>query len=330
MYKSKSLFRATLFLLPLWLIGAANAVGNNSNFTCRKDTHTFVPASYEFKNNKISVDAPIGDNVLLSPIVKIKINGQGPFIFLFDTGFSRTMISNELAQKLNLRKHDTESVRTRTPAQVVQTFQHIYLIDKIEIGGLTIKNYGVASSSGFEDDIQDLKRMKVDGVLSANAFYGLLLTLDYQNEKIHLEEGSLLPEQKGVIDYADASDVPLINAEIKFDKLNKVVAQDFIIDTGFPSYFFVNACHIPEMLKFTGRENLIAYDYLGSEQKKYFAQLYGNIILSKDYSIQSPYITFGPVNCQLKKPVGLVGRTFFEKYKVTIDQVNSLIKLQKY
>lgn len=317
-------------VLPVILIcGHGHAIEQDLKLTHRADTQTFIPASHEIQS-KLSIDAPIGDNVLLSPIIKLKINGQGPFIFLFDTGFSRSMISNELAQKLNLRKLDTEKVRAHTPAQVVQTFQHIYLIDKIEIGDLVIKEYGMVASSGFEDEVQDLKKLRVDGVLSANAFYGLLLTLDYQKEKIYLERGNLLHEQKGVIEYASKSDVPLVKVNIKFDKLNKIVEQNFILDTGFPSYFFVNACKIPEMLKFTGRESLIAYDYLGFEQKKYFAQLYGKIIFSNNDEINSPHITFGPVNCELKNPVGLIGRTFFEKNKVTIDQVNGLVKIEKY
>lgn len=302
---------------------------SKATFTYRSDTKTLIPASHEIKDT-ISVNAPIGDNGLMSPIIKIKINGHGPYNFLFDTGFSRSMISNALAEKLKLRKIDTEKVIATTPTQVVNTFQHRYLIDKLQVGDAIIKDYGMVSSSGFEDDVQDLKRLKVDGVLSANAFYGLLLTLDYKHEKIHIQNGDLLQESQETIPYAHTSDVPVINVKLKFNKLKKDVDQTVIIDSGFGAYFFINACNIPEMLQFRGRENLIAYDYLGYEQTKYFAQMYGDIVISDKHTINSPYITFGKVNCELDDPHGLIGRTFFEKYKVTIDQKNSLVKLTKY
>lgn len=320
-----------LALLPVALGSSYAHAASDIKFTYRDNSKTFIPESHELKNqSKVIIHAPVGDNVLLSPIVKIKINGQGPFIFLFDTGFSQSMISNTLAEKLKLNKEGTEAVTAHTPSQVVNTFQHTYLVNNIEIGDLVIHNYGMVSSSGFEDEVQDLKALKVDGVLSANAFYGLLLTLDYQKEKIYIKNGDLLQETNGVITYSKSSDVPLVQAQIKFNKLKKSVYQNFILDTGFSSYFFINTCKIPEMLNFTGKENLLSYDYLGFEQKKYFAQLYGDIVFDNNQAISSPYITFGPVNCQLTNSVGLIGRTFFEKNKVMIDQANALIKIEPY
>lgn len=328
---SQHIIKQTI-LLSVFFCGQAWADVGETKFTYRQDTQTFVPAFHEIKHNKhkVTIDAPVGDNGLLSPLIKLKINGHGPFIFMFDTGFSRSMISSALAKKLNLHHADTEKVRAVTPTQVVDTFQHVYLVDKIEVGDVVIRHYGMFASSGFEDDIQDLQKLKVDGVLSANAFYGLLLTLDYKKEKIHLEKSNLLQESKEHIHHLEKRDVPVIKAKIKFSKLKKEVEQDFLLDTGFGSYFFVNACNIPEMLKFKGQENLLSYDYLGFEQKKYFAQLFGEIALSNDYTIKSPFITFGPVNCELNNPLGLMGRTFFEKNQVTLDQVNGLAKIKKY
>ncbi len=317
------------FLISVFFCGTVFADINEPKFTYRKDTETYIPASHELKH-KATIDAPIGDNGLLSPIIKLKINGHGPYNFMFDTGFSQSMISAALAKKLNLPQAETEKVRSITPSQVVDTFQHIYLVDKIEVGDVVIRHYGVFASSGFEDEVQDLKKLKVDGVLSANAFYGLLLTLDYKNEKIYLERGNLLHSPQNELLHLEKRDVPVIKAKIKFNKLNKLVEQNFILDTGFGSYFYVNSCNIPEMLKFKGRENLLSYDYLGFENKKYFAQLFGDVILSNSILIKSPHITFGPVNCELGDPYGLIGRTFFEKNRVTFDQVNGLVKINRY
>ena len=84
------------------------------------------------------------------------------------------------------------------------------------------------------------------------------------------------------------------------------------------------------MTKFKGKENLIAYDFQGNKDTEYFAQLFGKIELLPNYAIKSPYITFARSNCQLKKREGLLCRKFFEDHKVTVDLVNSLIKLKRY
>src|SRR5438270_4360803 len=36
------------------------------------------------------------------PVIEVKVNGKGPFRFIFDTGAAGSVISNELAHELNL------------------------------------------------------------------------------------------------------------------------------------------------------------------------------------------------------------------------------------
>lgn len=298
-------------------------------FKHREDTKTIVPAEIVIEKPS-AITAHIGDNGLQSPILKLKINGQGPFLFLFDTGFSQSMISKRLAEKLNLPIVDSKSIKSITPNQVVDKFQHVYHVSSMNISDIVIKNYGMAGSSNFEDDAEFFEKQHIDGVLSANAFYPLMITIDYKKEKLYLEKGALNKDQIDTIPYAKVSDVPNINVKITFDKLEKKVSQNFILDTGFGSYFFVNSCNIPEMLNFTGKEDLLRYDYLGYENTKSFAKLFGNIEVTENHIIKSPYITFGTVNCELDNPFGLIGRKFFEAHKVIIDQKNSLVRIHHH
>jgi predicted aspartyl protease len=324
------LCRLFFCLLTAFFSGFLFAKETNHPITYRSDTRTFIPAYFELNTDKVLLDAPIGDVILQSPLIKLKMNGRGPFVFMFDTGFSTTTISQELAKTLNLHKVGKQKIKSTTPTQVVEVFQNIYVANTIEIGGVMIRDYAIVSNYNSGSEEQDFKKLKVDGVLSANAFYGLLFTLDYQNEKIHLERGDLLNKKGSLLSYAMVSDVPIIKAKIKFKNINKEVEQRFILDTGSGTYFFVNACQIPEMLNFKEKEKLISYDYLHHELKNYFVKLNGKISLSNEHEVNSPYITFGQTNCQLENPVGLIGRTFFEKNKVTIDQVNGLVKIEKY
>lgn len=280
---------------------------------------------------KVSVDAIIGDVVVLSPFINIKINGKGPYHFIFDTGWSQSVISHRVAKALDLPIVDSFKRRAVTPNQVVEMFHDRHLIKELQIGQLTLKNYGIDASSAFEDEaemFQDMDR-RVDGILGPNAFYGLLFQIDYKNEKVHFFKGDLDPNDPQVIPYDQNDSVPNIKVTLEFEKLKKNVAQQFIIDTGNAFYINVNSCDIPAMQEFTGKEPLGSSDFAGNSQTSHFAKLYGNVRFSSHYEIKNPYITFSQRNCDVH-PVGLLGRKFFEKHLVTVDHDSRLVKIEPY
>ncbi len=291
--------------------------------------HIYIPSTIEIQN-KGEIDAPVGDYMLQSPIISVKINGQGPYNFMFDSGFSQSMISKALAKKLNLPVTEAKDVIAITSNQVVNIFQTTYFAKNIQVGDVSMQDYNLIVSSSFENEVEIFKNMRIDGVLSANAFYPKLITIDYKIEKLTISDGRLNRGDDGVSLAAIKSTTPTLRAKLYFTKLRKTVYQNLTVDTGCYSHIFINACDIPEMVDFTGRENLIAYDYQGNKDTEYFAQLFGKIEFLPDYAIKSPYITFARTNCQLKKREGLLCRKFFENHKVTVDLVNNLIKLKRH
>lgn len=278
--------------------------------------------------DRVSIPAIVGDVNVQSPILKIKINGQGPFLFMFDTGFSKTMISKSLAQKLKLPITKTHLTKATTPNQVVAVFHHAHLIQNIEIGDVNIKDYEVFSSSAYEDDDQFYKNANIDGVLSASVFNGMLVTIDYKHENIHLVKGALNSKENDVIATRKDIPVPVIQGKIIFDKLKKEEKQYFMLDTGDSAYIYVNMCNIPEMKKFTNQETILNYDFYQKPFRTSLAELYGDIIFSKSVIEKNPYITFSAVNCD--QSMGRLGRKFFEKHEVTLDRVNNLVKIKRY
>lgn len=292
-----------------------------------------VPANVN-ANGKVVIDAPIGTSPA-APILKTYINGHGPFFFMFDSGWAGAMISKQVAKQLKLPLAGVVNTIKHTPSQVVEVFEHLYHIDEIKIGGVTLTDYAVNASSGFEDEVNMFSRrgvvneVGIDGVLGLNSFFGLMVTIDYKNEKLTFESGSLKEEDKDTIHYGKALQIPNINLTIYFERLKKQVEQIFLVDTGFDAYIKVNSCKIPEMHRFTGREGILSYDYTGHETNQYFAQLYGNIEILPHYRIKSPYIIFASTNCNIE-PKGLLGRTFFEKNLVIIDHDDQLVKIKKF
>lgn len=291
--------------------------------------NVYVPGAIQIEKNGI-IAAPVGDYRLQSPIIKVKINGKGPFNFMFDSGFSQSMISHSLAKKLKLPENGKKKINAVTPNQMVKVYQTSYYAEKVQISDITLNDYNFIVTSNFEDEVDDFKDLRIDGVLSANAFYPMLISIDYKSEKLQVHEGALEKGQKHVNPYPLKRRIPTLRVKIIFDKLKREIEQDMTVDTGCYAYIYVNACDIPEMTKFKGKENLLKYDYQGTQNNEYFAQLYGKIQPIPDYSIKSPYITFSRSNCKIKNTHGLLCRKFFEKHKVTVDLVNYLVKVQPY
>lgn len=291
-----------------------------------------IPKNIVFNGEKAVLDAPIGDSLFLSPILTVNINGQGPFFFMLDTGWSSAMISKRLVEKLNLPVVGKEHRLAETPTEVVDVFNQRYMLDKLSIGDVTLEGYTVEASSGFEDDMQIFKKIRgigIDGVLGPSAFYGMLMTIDYKNESFILSKESLETTDKTVLPYAQNAPVPNINLNITFNKLNETVSQQFIVDTGDSSGYHINSCNIPQMANFTDKETLSSYDFTGNRHNTYFAKLFGEIDFYPGMKVASPYITFSKTNCN-NTIQGLLGRLFFEQHLVKVDHQNQLVQILPY
>lgn len=279
-----------------------------------------------FIKDKVVIDAPVGYRIQ-SPVVKVMINDRGPFLFMFDTGFTQTMISKELADSLGLEEVEQRANYVSTPNQVVKVFQSIYHVPKLEIGGLRLEDYAVVANSSFEDDADGLKEMKIQGVLSANAFYPLMYTIDYQNEQIIVEKSRFEKEQPDVYPLKAKGTTPMIEVKFDFDKLNKSITQPFVIDTGSNMYIHFDACQMPEFFDFMDKQQFYQYDIMQTEIASFAAPLYGRVTVTPKIIIESPIINFAKRACQMNEPHGLLGKRFFEQYKVTIDSYKRLIRM---
>src|SRR5690606_29215173 len=109
-------------------------------------------------------------------------------------------------------------------------------VPKLQVGDLVLEDYVMVANSSFEDDVDALRKLKIQGVLSANAFYALMYTIDYKNEKLILEKSKFEKGQEDVYPLIEKTSVPQINVKFEFDKLKKTIVQPFVIDTGCNTY----------------------------------------------------------------------------------------------
>jgi hypothetical protein len=122
----------------------------------------------------------------LMPVIEVKLNGQGPFVFTIDTGAGmQADIDPAVAARLKLAANGR--VLNGDPSgqndRVVDTAR----IDTIAIGGVEFRNVlAVIRPQKITKDYPD-----VDGILGFALFTDYLLTLDYPAMQVRLARGGL-------------------------------------------------------------------------------------------------------------------------------------------
>lgn len=105
------------------------------------------------------------------PMVEVMVNGQGPFLFGFDTGAQGgTRIDSSLVEKLGFKPSGQVQATDgsgRSP-QIAETFK----LDSIAIGNLQFKDV-TAGARNFKNSPRPLK---VDGILGLSVFPECLVT----------------------------------------------------------------------------------------------------------------------------------------------------------
>ena len=142
------------------------------------------------------------------PGLNVRINGQGPFPFVVDTGASHTVIDSSLGAELSLPAAGGGNT-----------------IKQLEIGDVTAYDFLVKAGPllrmpGNEDPPR--------GVLSATAFPGYLLTFDFPRKRITIRSGVLAEADNKTIFSYERGELPSVQV--------RVAGREFKVhlDTGAP------------------------------------------------------------------------------------------------
>lgn len=132
-------------------------------------------------------------------LVEARIDGDGPFTLILDTGAKRTILDDSI-------------YRSR--------------IDKLELGSFCVENVPAARHDMRR--IARSMRRKVHGIVGYTVFRDVLLTVDYPRECVHVHSGRL--------DIGNAGVVPLLDEERPCLCLDLGTQKtDAVIDTGATS-----------------------------------------------------------------------------------------------
>jgi len=248
------------------------------------------------------------------PTVEVMINGQGPFVFGFDSGAQAgPRIDASLVEKLNLKS--TGHVQATDPSRRNVQISETYKVDSIVVGGVRLTDVTVASRN-FQNSPRPLK---VDGILGLNLFADYLVTLDFPAKKLRFDKGEL-PKSDGaeVLDYKNEAGI----AEVELTVGDKKIKAH--LDTGNTIGAFVFPSAFAEKLNFAGERRVVgrARSATGDMEIKQ-VQLKDVIKLGR-HEFPDATIVFPALG-----DIGNVGVKTLGQFVITFDQHNERVRLKR-
>ena len=258
-------------------------------------------------------------------LAETKVNGQGPYRFLVDSGATSTVLSEALIEELKVPVLSNAvascvggSGRTGTKLARIDTFQ----VGDLEITNLPVSSFDNAIFSGL-----------IDGVLSTADLADFLITLDYVDRKILLDPQKGAPAEKANTQHAASVVAPfriLGNLILLPVVVNGRESQSFLFDTGA-----VTSTLSKRQAAFLG----VTEDTPKAKVDLQFAGACGvtQSVLSVPrvnlslVGMTTPFakilaVELKEISKELRTEVsGILGGDFYSKRKVMIDYVNTKI-----
>jgi hypothetical protein len=146
----------------------------------------------------------------LMPVVEARLNGQGPFFFMIDTGAGmQADIDPSVLDRLKLQANGR--VLNGDPSRENDRQVETARIDSVTLGGAEFRNViAVVRPQKITSDYPD-----VDGILGFALFTDYLLTLDYPAMQVRLARGAL-PNANGddILGFELEDRIPVIEVAI--------------------------------------------------------------------------------------------------------------------
>lgn len=242
------------------------------------------------------------------PIVEVKINGEGPYKFIFDTGSGTNVIDQGLAEKLGLKVVGEDALRTQGPTQIMSK--------RMEAETISLEGTGI-SKKGTLNAINLRAMLPVDGILGNTFAEDYLVTLNYPGSKLKLERAALDEGGEGVIPFLSLPRIVNLNIDVA----GKAVEAH--LDTGSPGGFSLPYA-MKDRLRF--KEPLREGDNIRTpvaSYKPWHGELMGDIRVG-DVVFHNPNVVlvegFETAN---------IGYQIIKDLVVTIDRKNNLIRFAK-
>jgi hypothetical protein len=248
------------------------------------------------------------------PTIEVMINGQGPFLFGFDTGAQAgPRIDNSLVEKFGLKS--TGQVQATDSSGRNPQSSETYKLESLSIGALRLADVTVAGRN-YKNSPRPLK---VDGILGLNALADYLVTLDFPAKKLRLAKGEL-PKSDGkeILDYKNAAGIAQLELTVG-DK--KIQAH---LDSGNAIGAFVFPTAFAEKLSFTGEPRVVGRARSASGEMEIKQAQVKDLIRLGRHEFPDATIVYPALG-----EMANVGVKTLSQFVITFDQKNERVRLTK-
>lgn len=267
--------------------------------------------SIDFTENQTII--PISYRSGANPVIEVKINGKGPYKFMFDTG-SPTLakLDEKVFTELNLPV--TDSIMAGDGSGINRKAFPVTGLRQIAIGPYKINNVAAM--------VRDYNQRKnidpIDGVIGLGFFKDVLVELNFEKNQLIISKGKLDKNDKNVFPTAMKNDVPTIDLKLGTKSTNAV------FDTGNMGWLSLHSSVISnEMImgtpKVIGRAKTVSNEFEIREAQLKESIFIGNI------EFGNPTIIINDVLPQTN-----AGIRFLKQMNITFDQKNGLVRLIKF
>lgn len=241
------------------------------------------------------------------PMVQVRINGQGPFTLVVDTGTNcDAILSPRVVKRLGLEASGRSRITDLGGGKT-------HSIDMVNIDSLTLAGEEFHNIRAAEANLPDGDSV-LDGILGFGFFRNLVFTLDYPHRRLVLNNSSLAdPSDAKTVPMRLASGTPMIEIAIAGEKLYAG------IDSGAMGVSVPVA--VADRLQFESGRETVAF---GRTQVSDFALrgavLHGAVEVA-GFQFDQPWLEINPVF-----HFANIGSDLMREFSVTFDQHNRRVR----
>ncbi len=148
--------------------------------TVQTEAH-FPPATPETPDQIVSIET----DRYARMTVPVTIEGQGPFYFMIDTGAQATVVTRDLARKLDLDPIGSATIVGMGSRREAQIFQ----LDGLEFADRLLDN--------IRAPMLEARNIGADGILGLDSLQDLRVLIDFRSDTIAVNDADLLGGNRG-------------------------------------------------------------------------------------------------------------------------------------
>ena len=267
--------------------------------------------------HKPTVSVPM-DNWGNRPVVLVKVNGQGPFRLLLDTGTSfAAVLDDDLVERANI------PTTSKAPAIGSGGEPDLVEVKTITIGDAEFSKVKVRRAD-FSSFMPPGPKTP-EGILGLPLFADCLLTLDYPGRKVILESGELPDAGGDIIEYSPDKERDF-GVTIEMSVAGVPVKAH--VDTGSPE-FVTLLTKMQDKLPLTGKPIVVGMARTPSGGSEVRAATLDGTLKIGTHEFVKPKIAFADLGPMVDHNCGNVGYRMLKDFSVTLDQKNRRLRLRK-